>query len=143
MGKEIIKEISVFVGPAGSGKTRLAGELARNFKKEEVVYTTAGELMERFEKWQFSDCTPKTTLLIIDEIPNTKAFEHWLNKVYRYIYVEKYQQSAFIISPDVILICSGSVTREHLDALGSSVAAKCLIYEVEELMVQNKKPERV
>lgn len=134
MAKEIIKKINVFTGPAGSGKTKLAREVARNYSDKNVVFMTSYEIDLLRKQYPFSACTSKTELVIIDGIKSLQDFEVWLFKTHRYIHVEKPGKKPFIISPEVILICEPSITTEQLDALGSRISDYCRVYGVEELI---------
>ena len=68
----------IFVGPAASGKTRVAKMIAEYFDKDKVTFIPARNLTDgTLPRFLYADIPDKTQLIIIDDCPINFCFENF------------------------------------------------------------------
>lgn len=104
-----MKKAKIFTGPAVSGKSRMARQLAAQFEKEETVI-----ILSRQANWNkpstFNQCSERTKLLVIEEISKPSEIEHLFNIVTEGVMVKnRNSKTALTIHPQIILICQEGI----------------------------------
>lgn len=104
-----MKKAKIFIGPAASGKTFMARQIAAQFGKEESVF-----MLSRHSNWNkpfaFDQCSEWTKLLVIDKIVKPSEIETLFNVVTEGVNVKRRgSKTAFTIHPQIILICQEGI----------------------------------
>ena len=103
----------LIIGPAESGKTKLANEIAADysFAKNEVCFLNMRQ-KRTIPNFFFDECTKETKLVIIDEIKSIDQLQNFYY-ITAGVKVDKPAQSSFTIYPRLILV-SESITESDI-----------------------------
>ena len=115
-----MKKAILITGGPSSGKTTKAKEIASEFQPDEVVYINYQGISSLKDSFLFSGCTPKTKLIIFDELRRLNDVEYFFHMVSNPIFVNKKMKPQFAIHPQLILICQSSIKPEELNKWGAS-----------------------
>lgn len=104
----------LLVGPAYSGKTHQAKEIAKDYAPENVVWLN-GRTRDFIHQFGFADCVQSTELIIIDDIMLINDILFFFNILVSGVLVEKMGEQSFRIYPKIILTCaSDRIKKEDL-----------------------------
>ena len=98
-----MKKGLIFIGPARSGKSRAALEIAAKFNNAVVIL----DRNNFHGSWPFNNLTKNTELLIIDELRDISYINRFLGSN---LYVDKQCQKGFTINPQIIVVCDAKIT---------------------------------
>lgn len=109
---------TIIVGKSGSGKSRLAREIANNVCKEnEVVWIDGRSDVDYFI---FQSCNENTRLLIIDDARDVESYIGLTEEVI----VERQRKKQIIIHPEIILVCDENVDPNNF---GLSITKRFIV----------------
>lgn len=94
---------TIITGKSGSGKSRLAKEIAgQAYKKNEVTWIDGKSSSGHF---RFQNCNENTKMLIIDDAKDVESYIGLTKEVV----VERQCKEQIIIHPEIILVCDENV----------------------------------
>lgn len=115
-----MKNITIITGPAGSGKTTKAKELAAKFPPGEVVWLEAQSRDFSQDRICFAPCQTNTKLLVIDAVSTEIQIIAYLFFAATGIFVNQRGKAPFLIKPEIILVCQSHITELILTSIKSA-----------------------
>jgi len=108
-----MKKLTIIIGPRGSGKNRMAKSTINNIIRTFIP-------RQRFllsDPFYFSSCTQDTELILFDEIQSEWDIAHFIEYANSGITVNKKGKEAFLIYPEIVIICSSVISREEISRI--------------------------
>jgi hypothetical protein len=105
MDTTTIQKGIIFFGAAGSGKTKLALEIASAYSESERVFIDTSHWYSD-TGFNFSACTPETKLIICDDVIRRSVFEQIAYLQFSGITVYRKMEIPFKIIPRIIITLS-------------------------------------
>lgn len=100
---------TIITGKSGSGKSRLAKEIAGQvYKENEVAWIDGKSSPSHF---RFQNCNENTKLLIIDDAKDVESYIRLTEEVI----VERQCKEQITIHPEIILVCDENVDPNSLE----------------------------
>ena len=142
----------IFIGPAESGKSRTAREIAKVFGNQATYLN--GRNYRRNQRFFFSHCTKETKVLVIDEITHSKYFEDFISCVNNNIIVDVRYKNPFELHIEKIIIIGYSEIKVADLSQNPSfqsrfsiiefpkVSPAFVVNEISELMTNSKKSKQ-
>lgn len=106
-----MKKGFIILGGPGSGKTRTAFAIARNYKYFQFF---DGRNIPKLGSFYYQKCDEDTDIIVFDNIPNTDCFDHFYGGFVDGVDVNKPQREGFTIHPDMIFGFASGVTIDQL-----------------------------
>lgn len=110
-----MKKITVFLGPAMSGKSKLAQQIFDTYYQGEAV-KIQGKNFNPVNRFNFHQCSEITSLVIVDELCRPKDIEAFEKFFKHGLVVERKKDSTITIFPTIILIFQSEIVLEHFIA---------------------------
>lgn len=110
---------TIIIGKQNTGKTTQAMKIASQYQKDEFIIIPYRGPKTFEDKFLFSECTPKTKLIIFEELWDVKQIEQFFYIVNNEIVVNKKTEKLFIIKPTFVLTIQADI--ENLKKISSSV----------------------
>lgn len=102
------------IGAAGSGKTKLAKNIAEYYSKDEVAWVYLRRYSKLDHPFLYNGCTEKTKLIIIDDFYQLDYIERFYLDVSNGVKVHQQYKYPFTIDAKIILVCDERITNELL-----------------------------
>ncbi len=103
----------IIVGPRGSGKSRLARNLAYRSNMGCVV-DVDGRNYSVSERFVFHSCTEDTKLLVADGFTNSNNLKDFLFFTMDSIFADRLYYGSIVINPKKIIVCEGNIKLSDL-----------------------------
>jgi len=106
-----MERIKLIIGSKESEKSTIARQLASSYNNENVVFVDGSRRRDHFF---YSACNNNTELVIIEELVSVNDIMSIYGDFIDGVKVEKRFEKPFYINPNIIVVCSSSITREDL-----------------------------
>lgn len=124
-----MKKITVIIGDRSSGKSLTAEQIVKE-KGLKTVHLLAEKVRRNSElEWFFNSCDTDTEMIVIHEVQQN-FFIDFIFLVQNCVWVHKKYKKPFMIHPkEVVFTCSEKITKEIIEACGSSIIRRVEIIE--------------
>lgn len=103
----------IIVGPLGSGKSKKAEELAKEYGEDEVVFIEPTKPYHE-EEFSFGQCRENTKLIVVDEIIFPIQLECFIIGQSNGIVVGRRDCDGVRIHPKFVIVCSALMSSDFL-----------------------------
>ena len=114
--KETTKQNILIVGPANSGKSIKALDLASKYSPEEIT-RIKGNPLKFVDMFRFAKCKKNTKVIILDAVDLNTEIENLISLVCLGIEVYKMGQDSFFITPEIIAVAETPDDITDIDQL--------------------------
>lgn len=126
--KKKFNKALVFVGPAESGKTRMARLIAEEYEEDEVLWIK-GRGLNINSPFILQNCTPKTKLLIIDDVTYRASINWFLPAITSGIIVNQKNKKPWGHEFEQIIITADESVDKETFLTPSSIARRFTVVE--------------
>lgn len=114
--REIPDKSIIITGLCDDKKAEKVKEIASLFKEDEVVFIE--QLYDSRAMFLFSECTPKTKLIVFTKFPYIGYERNFREIIGRFIRINIQGREPFIISPKFVIVCNAQITQETMASMG-------------------------
>jgi len=127
-----MKKAIIITGPTRSGKTFKAHQIASQFPEREVEWFYFAGRNHRDLSYAFNECTPKTKLIILEELNKNTDFSFYFNAMTEGLMINKKGKKPFVIHPQFVFTCNTELNQDDFKNLGDSFKDRFEVIEMKE-----------
>ena len=123
-----MKNITIILGPKGSGKQEKAREIAAAYQPGDIVFLrSTPRIFHSHEVYFFAQCTPQTKLLVVSNMDNKDEIFSFIFFAVAGIYVNAKMKEPFLFNPDIVLVCHNEITYNQFKVLSGLLQNRKII----------------